>query len=104
MNTLADLRAAFQLYAVCPDCRRMESVDVVALAERLGADTPIASIRSRLRCRACGRRTHDIRIVYVGEAAKVSGFHYRRPNPARSAQSCRSSVDSSVRPKPSTPT
>ena len=78
MNTLSDLLAAFALYAVCSDCQRMEAVDIAALCERVGADTPIADVRERLRCSNCRERTRDIRIVYIGEGSKVSGFHYRR--------------------------
>ena len=103
MQTLADLIVRFQLYAVCADCQRMERVPVQELAERYGSDLTIDSVRRRLRCQSCRRRTQDIRIVYVGERGRVAGFHYRteiRPF----TQPLRSSTDSSVSPKPETPT
>lgn len=110
MNTLIDLVERFQLYAVCSDCRRMERLPLKQMIDRLGSNLTIDEVRRRLRCCECGRRTGDIRIVYVGENAKVSGFHYGAGRPALKAvaapapQSASSSVDSSVSPKPSTPT
>jgi hypothetical protein len=96
---LADLMVSFQLYAVCTDCQRMERVPVQQLMERYGGDLTIDSVRRRLRCAGCSQRTGDIRIIYVGEQGRVSGFHYRAD-----AQPFRSSTDSSVRPNPETPT
>ena len=114
MKTIGDLLERFQLYVVWADCERMEQVRYPALIERLGEAMPIEEVRQRLRCRGCRQRTGDIRIVYVGEQGKVAGFHYRGsersaapanapPHPA-AGQPVSSSVDSSVRPKPSTPT
>ena len=77
MRTLQDLVERFQLYAVCTDCDRMERLPVQALIDQLGPNLAIDAVRHRLRCRTCRQRTGDIRIVYVGEQAKVSGFHYR---------------------------
>ncbi len=120
MKTISDLVERFQLYAVCTDCERMERVLIEDMLSHHGPDLTIDSLRRRLRCGQCRRRTGDIRIVYVGERAKLSGFHYRGNSlppvtqpvtqPAMTAgdpitdQPVSSSVDSSVRPKPSTPT
>ncbi len=105
MKILGDLADRFQLYAVCTDCDRMQQVRVRALMDRYGSDLTIDSVRRRLRCSGCNRRTGDIRIVYVGERSRVSGFHYRHSGqPETGPQPVSSSVDSSVRPKPSTPT
>ena len=105
MKTVGDLIERFQLYAVCTDCERMERVDIQGLIDRFGGDLTIDRCRRRLRCRGCRQRTGDIRIVYVGENGKVAGFHYRGHNGRRPVlQSVSSSVDSSVSPKPSTPT
>jgi hypothetical protein len=104
MRTLADLVERFQLYAVCSDCERMERLSLEPLMERLGGALEISEVRKRLRCRGCGVRTGDIRIVYVGENQKVSGFHYGGRRPEIPPQPLSSSVDSSVRPNPSTPT
>ena len=109
MKTMADLHDRFQLHAVCTDCDRMEQIRIQALIDRFGDDLTIDSVRRRLRCTGCGQRTEDIRIVYVGENARVSGFHYRgnagtSPPMLPEVQPESSSVDSSVRPKPSTPT
>jgi hypothetical protein len=102
MKVLADLVERFQLYAVCSDCERMERLDLGTLIVRLGGSLEISALRKRLRCGSCHVRTGDIRIVYVGENRKVSGFHYGGRRPA--AQPFNSSVDSSVSPNPSTPT
>ena len=106
---MTDLLERFQLYAVCTDCERMEQIRIQALIDRFGTDLTIDSVRRRLRCTGCRRRTEDIRIVYVGENARLSGFHYRGndgtvPQALPEAQPVSSSVDSSVRPNPSTPT
>lgn len=80
---MGDLIKSFQLYAVCTDCERMERVSIQRMIEAHGPDLTIDSIRCRLRCRQCRQRTGDIRIVYVGEQAKLSGFHYRGNTPRR---------------------
>jgi hypothetical protein len=77
MKTLGDLSECFQLYAVCTDCERMEPVSIPALIDSCGPHLLIDEVRRRLRCRGCGTRTGDIRIVYVGEKGKLAGFHYR---------------------------
>ena len=109
MKTLGDLLERFQLYAVCTDCERMERLPIPMLIEQFGAALSIDEVRRRLRCQGCRKRTGDIRIVYVGEQGKVAGFHYRgAPASVRrqsaAGQPVSSSVDSSVSPKPSTPT
>ena len=77
MQKLADLADSFQLYAVCVQCERMEQMDIPALIEMLGEGTPVSTIRTRLRCRGCGTRTGDMRIVYVGERKRTAVFGYR---------------------------
>jgi hypothetical protein len=77
MQTLADLKNSFHLYAVCSVCRRMEPLPLARLVLELGADYPVTRLRDRLRCSNCNRRTRDLRIVYVGPDANASGFHYR---------------------------
>ena len=81
MKTMADLIESFQLYAVCTDCERMERVSIQKLIEAHGEDLSIEQVRTRLRCSGCRVRTGDIRIVYVGEKGKLSGFHYRGNSP-----------------------
>ncbi len=78
MQTLADIAESFLLYAVCVDCDRMEDVPLDALIAELGAHTRVLSVRDRLRCRGCGTRTRDIRIVYVGSRDRRAFFQYRR--------------------------
>jgi hypothetical protein len=108
MQTLADLAPHFELYAVCIVCRRMVRLDLYRLMPQLGAICTVAEIRDRVRCRACGKRTHDIRIVYAGPCGGARGFHYRAHTRDRAhestSQSTSSSVPSSVNPKPDTPT
>jgi len=112
METLADLASHFELYAVCIECGRMERLDLPATMARLGKTATVADVRARVRCRACDRRTQDIRIVYVGPDGNARGFHYRDHSRDRElpqtysppAQSASSSVPSSVSPKPDMPT
>jgi hypothetical protein len=108
MQTLSELASHFELFAVCIDCRRMVRVDLNELLQRLPGGMTIEAVRRRLRCRACGRRTGDIRIVYAGPCGSARGFHYRNHaapshDPA-DPQSPSSSVPSKVKPKPATPT
>jgi hypothetical protein len=56
----------------------MEQLDLKALMVRLGADATVSDVRSRLRCRGCGQRRPDIRVVYVGANAIAGTFSYRR--------------------------
>lgn len=78
MQRLGELLESFKVYAVCVPCSRMEAVDLRAAVERLGATATVADLRARVRCRGCGRRTRDIRVVYVGPADRPATFHYRR--------------------------
>jgi hypothetical protein len=78
LQRLNDLRQSFRVYALCSPCGRMESVDLDAVLARLGASTTVADLRTRVRCRHCGQRSRDIRIVYVGPEGRPADFHYRR--------------------------
>ena len=102
MQTLADLAPHFELYAVCIACRRMVRLDLHRLIPRIGGAATVPDVRDHVRCRACGRRTRDIRIVYAGPCGGARGFHYRAH--ASPDQSPSSSVPSSLSPKPDTPT
>jgi hypothetical protein len=77
MQTLGDIQDRFRLYAVCSDCNRMELVEMALLVAQLGVATTVDTVRRRLRCRGCGVRTGDIRIVYVGSQTRSAAFHYR---------------------------
>ena len=74
---LAELASHFELYAVCGPCRRMARIDVHRLLDSLGARATTDDVRARVRCRACSKRTGDIRIVYAGPCGGARGFHYR---------------------------
>jgi hypothetical protein len=74
---LTELIKHFELYAVCIDCRRMEPVDVASIVAAGGSQLDVETIRARVRCRQCNRRTRDIRIVYSGPCGHARGFHYR---------------------------
>jgi ribosomal protein L37E len=100
MQTLSELAAHFELFAVCIDCQRMVRIDLHELLLRLPSTLTVVDLRNRVRCRACGRRSRDIRIVYAGPCGNARGFHYRSYTP----QSPSSSVPSNVSPKPATPT
>ena len=77
MQTIKDISASFHLYAVCVPCSRMEVLPIERLSEELGPETLIEEIRQRIRCKCCGTRSGDIRIVYVGPCRSAAGFHYR---------------------------
>lgn len=77
MQTLADLAGHFELYAVCIRCKRMVRLDTHQLIQRVGGTCTIEAVRDRVRCRACGRRTQDIRLIYAGPCGGAGGFHYR---------------------------
>lgn len=78
MQPLSDLLEKFRVYALCVPCGRMEPVDLGAVIERLGSAATVADLRRRVRCRGCGQRTRDVRVVYVGPQERPASFHYRR--------------------------
>jgi ribosomal protein S14 len=78
MQRLTDLRETFRVYALCVPCGRMESVDLDGAIGRLGNDSTVSDLRDRVRCRDCGRRTRDVRVVYVGARERPAAFHYGR--------------------------
>jgi hypothetical protein len=104
MQTLADLASHFELYGVCIACKRMARIDLHPLIQALGGGSTVAAVRERVRCRVCGARTRDIRIVYAGPCGNARGFHYRSHAHDAAPHSPSSSVPSSVKPKPATPT
>jgi len=70
MQRLMDLAESFRVYALCGPCGRMVDLDVAALLTRHGHEITVAEVRARVRCGACGCRTRDIRIIYVGPRAR----------------------------------
>lgn len=78
MQSLSDMADNFHLYAVCETCQRQTKLDLEALIERLGGNTQVNIMRSKLRCRVCHTRTEDLRIVYVGRKDQKAIFQYRR--------------------------
>lgn len=77
MQRLVDLQACFRVYALCVPCGRMEPVDLGAALAHLGDRATVADLRARVRCRTCGRRTEDVRIVYLGPEGREASFKYR---------------------------
>lgn len=78
MQSLSDLVDSFHLYAVCEACQRQTKLNIEKLISTLGPGTQVHKIRSKLRCRNCGTRTEDLRIVYVGKKDQEAIFQYRR--------------------------
>jgi hypothetical protein len=78
MQRLTDLLESFRVYALCVPCGRMEAVDMATVIAHLGEESTVADIRARVRCRNCGQRTQDVRVVYVGATERPAAFHYRR--------------------------
>lgn len=83
MQTLQELAECFQLYAVCEPCQRVVQVDLEVVIAQEGPDYPLDRLRMRLQCTACARRSQALRIVFVGEGGKASGFRYARSAPAQ---------------------
>jgi len=78
LQRLTDLVANFRVYALCVPCGRMEPVDLDEAITRLGAASTMADLRDRVRCRACGQHTRDVRLIYMGPCGRSATFHYRR--------------------------
>jgi hypothetical protein len=78
MQRLSELHGSFEVYALCPPCERMEALPLRALMNRFGMDVTLSDIRPRLRCRVCGERNHELRVVYVGPEGRPVVFQYRR--------------------------
>jgi len=78
MQTLSDLIDSFHLHAICENCQRNTQLDINALIKKLGGQTKVKQIRSKLRCSVCKSHTEDIRVVYVGAENKRAIFQYRR--------------------------
>lgn len=78
MQTLSDLVDSFHLHAICEECQRNTRLDINALIKKLGGQTKVKQVRSKLRCSVCKAHTKDIRVVYVGAINKRAIFQYRR--------------------------
>ena len=78
MQTLSELIESFHLYGVCEPCDRMDKIDLPALVDALGGDYPVQDVRKRIRCKQCGYRTENMRIVYVGPGGRAASFRYTR--------------------------
>jgi hypothetical protein len=74
-QTLGHLLLTYRLFAGCPSCRRAAELDLPMLVKRFGADAPIEAVRERVRCRACGKRTNDVRVVRVGGRGRDKERH-----------------------------
>ena len=78
MQKLTDLVDSFQIYGLCIPCGRMEALPLADIIYQEGPDITLQDLRGRLRCRCCGRRSEDLRVVYVGREGVAAAFHYRR--------------------------
>ncbi len=78
MQPLVELARNFRLYAVCIPCGRMELLAIENLISRLGGTSTVSDVRARLRCRECGERRADVRVIYVGPDQQAAGFRYRQ--------------------------
>lgn len=78
MQPLVELARSFRIYAVCIPCGRMELLAIEALISQLGGASTVSDVRARLRCRECGERRADVRVIYVGPDQQAAGFHYRQ--------------------------
>ena len=78
MQPLVELARSFRIYAVCIPCGRMESLAIENLISQLGGASTVSDVRARLRCRECGERRADVRVIYVGPEQRAAGFRYRQ--------------------------
>ena len=78
MQPLVELARSFRLYAVCIPCGRMELLAIEHLIRQLGGAATVSDVRARLRCRECGERRADVRVIYVGPDQQAAGFRYRQ--------------------------
>ncbi len=78
MQPLVELAESFRIYAVCIPCGRMELLAIENLISRLGETSTVSDVRARLRCRECGERRADVRVIYVGPQQQAAGFRYRQ--------------------------
>ena len=78
MQTLAELQEAFQLYAVCEPCHRVQEVSLTDLIAANGPEYRLDRVRLRLFCTACQQRSGALRIVYVGANRRAASFRYTR--------------------------
>ena len=63
LRTLADYRQ-FTLRAFCQACDRSIELDQTALITRFGTGMLLDTIRQRVRCRQCGRRSGRLLVGY----------------------------------------
>ena len=52
---LAFRRSEWRIAVYCPDCMRTSKLDPAVLLKRLGPAATVGDVRTRLRCRECGR-------------------------------------------------
>jgi len=76
MTRLGDIQQHFRLYGLCVPCGRMAPLPLEDLLRRCGPQITVGRIRERVRCRCCGRRTREVRLVYVGPDGSTR-FHHR---------------------------
>lgn len=78
MQQLVELARSFRIYAVCIPCGRMQLLAIEHLISQLGGESTVSDVRARLRCRECGERRPDVRVIYVGPDQAAAGFRYRQ--------------------------
>lgn len=64
LDTLAAIRGKHAVWCYCLQCRRDKPLELEQLAERIGWDAPLLSLKSRLRCARCGSREVQTSLVY----------------------------------------
>ncbi|MEM7220263.1 MAG: hypothetical protein AAF515_18015 [Pseudomonadota bacterium] len=64
----------------------MVRLEVQALVEVFGAQATVDDIRRRLRCTRCGRRSHNLRVVYRGADGGAAAFRHGGGIRARAAR------------------
>jgi len=61
LTSVADF-AAFSVHAFCDDCQHCATLDMQALALRLGGDHPFDRLKRALRCKECGSKAVSVSV------------------------------------------
>ena len=70
MRTFADFGPDYGWFAYCQSCFRQHNLSAEDIAQRIGLDVEVLTVRKRLRCGACGARNALLYCYYRGNAAR----------------------------------
>lgn len=77
--TLADYAARYRIALTCPACGRERWLDYERMAALYGWQAKLANLRPRLTCGKCGRRSPEVRVVWVQPDPPAATRHAPEP-------------------------